>query len=162
MCNNLNWCRCLWCSHSTKICCLFLIILYQILAVDFQCVKFLHSFLNLLLQVTFTLFRGAQRHWGFGAKRIQTHHPAYCCFHTNHLPCRSVCAPYWSQTLRAPPCYSVSYQEHFFNSTFNQPGLKSPQTTIWHQPNYSTVMEQSGVIWYKQWISKAVSWVQWK
>lgn len=30
--------------------------------------------------------------------------------------------------------WSVSYHKHFFNSTFNLPGLKSPQTTIWHQP----------------------------
>lgn len=29
---------------------------------------------------------------------------------------------------------SVSYHKHFFNSTFNLPDLKSPQTTIWHQP----------------------------
>lgn len=30
--------------------------------------------------------------------------------------------------------WSASYHKHFFNSTFNLPGLKTPQTTIWHQP----------------------------
>lgn len=40
----------------------------------------------------------------------------------------------WNLSRHSRLQWSVSYHEHFFNSTFNLPGLKTPQTTIWHQP----------------------------
>lgn len=40
----------------------------------------------------------------------------------------------WNPSRHSRLQWSVSYHEHFFNSTFNLPGLKTPQTTIWHQP----------------------------
>lgn len=58
-------------------------------------------------------------------ERIQTH-PASS---------QSACAPCWTEPHTAPaPHRSVSHQPHFFNSPFHLPGLKTPQTTIWHQP----------------------------
>lgn len=88
-----------------------------------------------------TMFGGVKKHGEFIISciiiHIQTHggHSVKRYHQAAHLPGSLSVPPIGLQLLRQHELqWSLSYHKHFFNSTFNLPGLKTPQTTIWHQP----------------------------